>query len=152
MNLAQLFTARPAPVKGGRIIKGYAMSGSKESVTVALATDKVVEARKGGQAKAAAARLSRRDEKYLPHLKDWTTTATIAALVGTSPASAVIVLKRMVLERLVDMRRKTGPKGGAAVRYEWKAKDQRGLQLAMQRETHCERGLTAPTNQQQEKN
>lgn len=119
MNLAQLFTARPAPVKGGRIIKGYAMSGSKESVTVALATDKVVEARKVGQAKAAAARLSKRDEKYLPHLKHWTATDGIAALVGTSPASAVIVLKRMVLEGLVDMRRKEGVKGGAAVKYEW---------------------------------
>lgn len=122
LNLAQMFSARPAPVKGARLVKGYAMSGSKDSQVIALPSDPVRCNRTSGIYKMTQTRLSRRDEKYLPVLTEWMPTYAVAYAVGTSPASAVIVLKRMVLEGLVEMRRMTGPKGGAAVRYEWKAK------------------------------
>lgn len=117
LNLTAPFSQRPAPIpKQARFVRGYAMSGCKEQPAPALPE----QTRKAANEKMTRTKLSRRDEKYLPALKDWVTTADVAAVVGTSPPSAVFVLKRMVLEGLVEMRRRPGPKGGAAVKYEWR--------------------------------
>lgn len=100
------------------MVAGYAMSGCKESHDVALPTD----ARKAAQRKAQITTLSRRNEKYLPHMVDWIATYPLATLVGTTPASALAALNRMEQEGLIEVRRKPGPKGGAAVRCEWKVR------------------------------
>lgn len=60
LNLAQLFAQRPAPVKGGRLVKGYAMSGSKEAYNVSLASDKLTDIRRAAQERTRLTMLSRR--------------------------------------------------------------------------------------------
>ena len=40
LSLIEMFSQRPAPIKGGRIVRGYAMSGCKEEKHVPSAINK----------------------------------------------------------------------------------------------------------------
>lgn len=122
LNLTALLSARPAPVKHGRLVKGHAMSGSKDSVvttTVAEPLPKRVPKLK--TAKPVATRKQDLFVRYRSamHGRGWMTTKAVAAFAGTSEGSAMDALSGLRLKGLIEARK--APKDNApGFRWEWR--------------------------------
>lgn len=122
MTLIELFSARPVePPKCARLVRGYAMSGSKDSQTIAVATEKNPKrAHKKPEPKRKAQREDT-ERRYRSAMfeRGWMATRAVADFAGTSDGAAFDVLTRLVLENKVESRRvpKTGTPG---YKREWR--------------------------------
>lgn len=123
LNLADFFAMRPHKVEGGRLVKGYAMSGSKESSSVVSALDdqlreqrsKYDSASPEATKKRSATVIRKINEAYLAYMEgqDWLTASQIAHNLDTSSCCAMKVLHRLNAEGKIELKvvRKSGGPG-----------------------------------------
>lgn len=122
LDLTFMFSGRPAPVVGGRLIKGAAMSGSKESTSIpdtaidkGLAKSKYNSASPEATKKRAATVIRKTNEAYLAYMEgqDWLTATQIANHLDTSSCVAMKVLHRLNAEGKIELKvvRKSGGPG-----------------------------------------
>lgn len=121
MTLIELFSARPVePPKGARLVRGYAMSGSKDSQTIAVATENPKRAHKKPEPKRKVQREDT-ERRYRSAMfeRGWMATKAVAAFAGTSEGSAMDALSGLRLKGIVEARK--APKDNApGFRWEWR--------------------------------
>lgn len=136
LSLIEMFSARPAPVKGGRIIRGYAMSGCKESIDIGLPSDMEIkiaaakaeakarskaqaEARKEREMSERKASIARRFEALMLD-KGWVTTEYMAKYSGVSKSHILIALSGLADAGLIVKRALRNQKNQTKFEWSWK--------------------------------
>ena len=122
LDLTFMFSGSPAPVTGARLVKGAAMSGSKESASIPdTAIDKNLAKSKYDSSspetikKRSATVIKKTNEAYLAYMEgqDWLTASQIAHNLDTSSCCAMKVLHRLNAEGKIELKvvRKSGGPG-----------------------------------------
>ena len=136
LNLTALLSARPTPVKGGRFVRGYAMSGCKESSELGLPTDmeqKIAAAKAEAKARSKAqaearkeremserkASIARRFEALMLD-KGWVTTEYMAKYSGVSKSHILIALSGLADAGLIVKRALRNQKNQTKFEWSWK--------------------------------
>lgn len=133
INLTELFSARPAPIKGARLVKGYAASGCKESSELAIPVEMQEKIAKAKLAEKERTRreAAERKQKQLSQRKveiadmfkrvmlgrGWLSTEEISNCTGISRSNVLITLNGLLSAGLVV--RQTIRTIRAAKKYEW---------------------------------
>lgn len=134
LNLTNMFSMRPDPkievVPGGRIVKGRAMSGSKDSSELPpTKLDATVKEKRNKelQERMTKSRVRSKtdniDLRYRAAMleRGWLSSEAVGYLVGTSGSGAVQVLKRLLLDGKVE--KDEVPKDGTpGVKFMWRWK------------------------------
>lgn len=95
LNLINLLTDRPAPTKGARLVKGYAMSGSPSGNSTHQRTkDEYLKAVAKTQAVIRRRRESRKKE-ILGDLKEWKSIQNLASELGFSGTNTALLVKEL---------------------------------------------------------
>lgn len=129
LNLTALFSMRPAPVIGGRLVKGSAMSGSPVCNDIPPpALEREIESRPV-EAKSIplppksppSVAATRRKFEAAMKGKDWMTGTELCKALHLTKGSVTYVLRRLLRDGMVEMKRQYGTgKERYRTRYLWR--------------------------------
>lgn len=97
LNFIEMLSARPAPVKGGRIVKGYAMSGSPSANETVAHHNNKIGWMKAAEKTAIIIRKRResRKKEILDELRTWNSVQYIAQELGFSETNTATLIKEL---------------------------------------------------------
>ena len=130
LDLTFMFFGKPYPVRGGRLVKGRAMSGSPNISDIAPpALEREVKSRSKEEPLVKVAKRpmtpAARERRYKTAMegRGWMAAAMVAELTGTTKAGVGHHLRKLLTEGLVEMKRDLGVGGNKHhVKFLWKWK------------------------------
>ena len=136
LNLTALLLARPTPIKHARFVRGYAMSGCKESSELGLPTDmeqKIAAAKAEAKARSKV-EAEKRKQKMMSDRKldiaarfrramegrGWLSTEEVAKCVAISKSNTLIALSGLADAGLIVKRALRNQKNQTKFEWSWK--------------------------------